>query len=422
MNVALRHLDGGSREVSFSFSALLDPAGEPAGLVAVGRDITEVKKGREQLQLAYRLSTMGEVISGVAHELNNPLSAVIGYSQLLMARESSDSRDVRMLKSIHDSAWRCQRIVQNLVSFGSKHQSEKRFLGVNGVLDNVVDLKAYQLMADGVTLDKEFDPQLPCTMLDFHQLEQVFVNLLNNAHHALMEIPKGRRIVVRTRSEDGRVFAEIVDNGPGIPPEIRGKLFDPFFTTKRPEDGIGLGLSVSYGIVRDHGGALTVSSAPGLGAVFTVELPIVEDTTEQVEVVEPKAVAQPEIPAGTRILVVDDEPAIRDLFVDILEGFPVRVDTAHNGMEAMRKILEGYYDLVISDLKMPELDGPTFFREVTKKRPEMVRRMIFTTGDLAGTATTAFLEDANLPVIHKPIDIRTAVEVITRATTTMTAA
>jgi len=358
------------------------------------------------------------VIANIAHELNNPLSGVIGYSQLLMAKDSLQPQDMRMLRQIHDSAARCHRTVQNLLSFGARHASEKRFLGVNGILEKVIDLKAYRLQADGISVDLELQPDLPRTMLDFHQMEQVFLNLLQNAHQALMDRPDGRRIVVRSRTADGVIRVEVIDNGPGMEPDVLPKVFDPFFTTRRPEEGIGLGLSIAYGIARDHGGSLHVASSPGLGATFTVEVPIVPSA----EVAEESAPAEVEVMPAVRhregpwILVVDDEPAILDLFIDILKRLPVRVDTAANGAEAIRKVQETSYDLVISDMIMPEMDGPTLYREISRRRPEMLRRLVFTTGDSVGTASSEFLERVQRPVIPKPIDIRRVMDVVRGAT------
>jgi two-component system NtrC family sensor kinase len=418
--VTLKARDESTREMSLRFSSFQGSPRQPVGVVAVGRDRTEEKRHEHQIQLAYRLSSMGDVIANVAHELNNPLSGVVGYSQLLMSRASTQPQDLRMLKQIHDSATRCHRTVQNLLSFGARHGSEKRFLGINGIIEKVVDLKSYRLQADGISVDLELQPDLPRTMVDFHQMEQVFLNLLQNAHLALMARSDGRRIVVRSRTEDGTIRVEVIDNGPGIEPDLVSKVFDPFFTTRRPEEGIGLGLSIAYGIIRDHGGNLQVSSSPGLGATFTVEMPVVGNAEEDADAEEVPRQAE-KLPAprhreGPRILVVDDEPAILDLFIDILERLPIRVDTAANGVEALRKVQECAYDLVISDMIMPEMDGPTLYREISRRRPEMLRRLVFTTGDSVGASSSEFLERVRRPVIPKPIDIRKVVEVVRSAT------
>jgi two-component system NtrC family sensor kinase len=415
--VTLRHKDGGAREVSFTFSSF-QGGPQRSGMVAVARDRTQEKKKEDQLQLAYRLSSMGEVIGNVAHELNNPLSAVVGYSQLLMTHEGLHGDDLRMLKQIHDAAGRCQRVVAHLLSFGARGGSEKKFLGVNGIVEKVLELKSYRLKADGITVDTDLDATLPRTMIDFHQMEQVFLHLLHNAHQALLARAEGRRLVVRTRCEDGTIRAEVIDNGPGIEADVLPRIFDPFFTTKRPQEGIGLGLSVAFGIVRDHGGALHVSSSPGLGARFIVELPVRGGPEPGEEGEAPAARTLPVIAPreSPRVLVVDDEPAILDLFIDILERFPIRVDTAANGSEAMRKMLHGSYDLVISDMIMPEMDGPTLYRELGRRRPEVLKRLVFTTGDCIGAASSEFLERVRRPVITKPIDIRRVVEVVREAT------
>lgn len=416
--VTLKARDDSVREMSLRFSSFQGSPRQPVGVVAVGRDRTEEKRHEHQIQLAYRLSSMGDVIANVAHELNNPLSGVVGYSQLLMSRDSTRPQDLRMLKQIHDSATRCHRTVQNLLSFGARHGSEKRFLGINGIIEKVVDLKAYRLQADGISVDLELQPDLPRTMVDFHQMEQVFLNLLQNAHQALMERSDGRRIVVRSRTEDGAIRVEVIDNGPGIEPDLVSKVFDPFFTTRRPEEGIGLGLSIAYGIIRDHGGNLHLTSSPGLGATFTVEMPVVGSPEAEPESPsgEVEAVSAPRHREERRILVVDDEPAILDLFIDILARLPIRVDTAANGAEALRKVQDCSYDLVISDMIMPEMDGPALYREISRRRPEMLRRLVFTTGDSVGASSSEFLERVRRPVIPKPIDIRKVVDVVRSAT------
>ena len=409
-----RTADGPELTLELSASRLKNDAGEITGAVWVGRDVTELKSAQLQLLQAKKLSSIGEVISGVAHELNNPLSGVLGFSQLLVARHA-DGPLARDLEKIYESAVRCQKIVKNLLSFARMHKPERKYLGVNGIIEKTIDLRRYQLEVNDIEVVRDFDPELPRTMLDFHQMQQVFLNLINNAHHAMTSVRTRRgRLTVRTRRVGEKIQIVFADNGEGMDQDTLERIFDPFFTTKEPGRGTGLGLSVSYGIVGEHGGRIWARSRRGEGASFVIELPIRKEL-EAAPASPPRELERPQARAGqggSRLLVVDDEPLILDLLVDMFDDQDVHVDTAANGREACRKVREQAYDVVITDVRMPKMNGIDLYSEILAMRPEMEGRVIFMTGDLADEGTTRFLAGVNARSIGKPLDIPEVLAVV----------
>jgi two-component system NtrC family sensor kinase len=406
--------DGQELTLEISASPLKNESGATTGTVWVGRDVTELKSAQLQLLQAKKLSSIGEVISGVAHELNNPLSGVLGFSQLLVARYA-DGPLARDLEKIYESAVRCQKIVKNLLSFARVHKPERKYLGVNGIIEKTIELRRYQLEVNDIEVVRDFDPELPRTMLDFHQMQQVFLNLINNAHHAMMAVRSRRgRLTVRTRRLGETIQVVFADNGEGMDQDTLERIFDPFFTTKEPGRGTGLGLSVSYGIVSEHGGRIWARSRRGEGASFVIELPIRKEVEPRPAAPSrPTQIPQPHASqGGSRLLVVDDEPLILDLLVDMFDDQDVHVDTAANGSEACRKVRERAYDVVITDVRMPKMNGIDLYSEILALRPEMEGRVIFMTGDLADEGTTRFLAGVNARSIGKPLDIPEVLAVV----------
>ncbi len=404
--LVLTRSDGAPVEVSLVGAPLEAAGGGEAGRVWIGRDVTEVRRFEKTLAQAERLSSLGEVVAGVAHELNNPLSSVLGYAQLLLPKSRAAGEPLsRDLERIVDSAKRCQRIVRNLLSFARQHPAERKLQDLNACVRKVVDLKAYHLRASKIEIRLELEDPLPEAMFDFHQIEQVVLNLVNNAEQALVG-RGGGTIVLRTRAVDGRVCLEVQDDGPGVPREIRHRIFDPFFTTKEPGQGTGLGLSVSYGIVQEHGGRIELRPGkPGAGACFAVYLPAATPAPKPAResVPEREAPHTPDLPArfsGTRVLVAEDEPLVLDLLSRILEDDGAKVVAARDGEEAWTRLAEADFDLVVADLRMPGLDGRALY-----ERPEMVRRFVFATGDLVRPESLRFLEGVANPVLAKPIDV-----------------
>lgn len=246
-------------------------------------DITERKSLQEQLLQSAKLAAIGELISGVTHEVNNPLAVVIGYSEMLLSESGMSQEATDAVKSIHGEAERAKKVIQNLLSFARKHSPQKEVIQVNDILEKTLGLTDYEMRKNGVKIIRDFDPDLPETVGDPNQLQQVFLNIVINAQHAMMEMPEDRRITVRTRVKDkpgvssagtpSVIEIAFEDNGPGIPDKILKKIFDPFYTTKPKGKGTGLGLSVSFGIIRDHGGTIQVKPNEERGVTFFIEIP-----------------------------------------------------------------------------------------------------------------------------------------------------
>ncbi|HKY33978.1 MAG TPA: ATP-binding protein [Candidatus Polarisedimenticolia bacterium] len=364
----------------------------------------ELEEAQSQLVQAEKMSAVGLLVSGVAHELNNPLAGVVGYSQLLL-KSDTDERVRRGLEKINREAERCKKIVQNLQTFARKHKPQKDYVGINGILESTLELRSYQLKVDNIQVEVDLDPDLPKTMADFHQLQQVFLNIIINAHQAMASCGKPGTLTLRSRRQEDEILVEIADNGPGIAAENLGRIFDPFFTTKEVGQGTGLGLSICYGIVQEHRGRIAVRNGPDGGAVFSVALPISDPDSTDAQLEQP-APSELDVSApGRNILVVDDELAIIDILYQVLRMDGHRVDTALNGTVALRKIQKERYDLIISDLKMPGMGGKELYEKVRSMDHDLARRIIFSTGDVVSTDTREFLETSGNSYLQKPFEI-----------------
>jgi two-component system NtrC family sensor kinase len=366
----------------------------------------------EQLAQAEKMSAIGQLVSGVAHELSNPLSGVIGFTQLLQAGELNP-RVRRHLDRIYGEAIRCQRIVQNLLTFTRRHKPETTFRSIHDVIDSVLDLRAYQLQVDDVQVERRYDPDMPITLLDFHQMEQVFLNIVNNAHQAMMTIDEApRRLVISTEIDGGMVRVRLADSGPGIARERLQRIFEPFFTTKETGEGTGLGLSLSRAIVGNHQGTMSADSVLGKGTTLTVELPLIEPREGELEPPAPAEETAPSSRRALRLLVVDDEVVLIDLLADFLKHAGHQVDHARDGRRALDLATERDYDVILSDLKMPGLDGQGLFERLCAVKPEMKTRFVFSTGDLANPKVQAFFDESGSHYLVKPFKLESVLAVL----------
>ncbi|MBI4270439.1 MAG: response regulator [Candidatus Rokubacteria bacterium] len=379
------------------------------GRLGVVRDVTERKRAeaelarqRDTLYQSEKLAAMGQLLAGVAHELNNPLSVVIGHAAIL--RSTADTSIAERANRIGQAAERCARIVKNFLALARQRPLEREEMSLNQIVREAVELVAYQLRVDDVDVVQDLAQDLPLLWADSHQFHQVLVNLVANAHQAMRETAGPRRLTLRTRAAADRrwITLEVGDTGPGVPTHHRPRLFEPFFTTKPAGAGTGLGLALCKGVVEEHSGRIALASGEGPGAVFRIELPV--ERPEARAPAPPRAAATTRI-SGRRVLVVDDEPDIVRLFVDVLVADGHWVETASDGIEALENLDRSEYDLILCDLRMPKLDGAGFYRELARRRPELLRRIAFITGDTLTPESTRFLEQVGVPMLTKPLTL-----------------
>jgi signal transduction histidine kinase/sensor domain CHASE-containing protein len=381
-------------------------------------EIAERKRGAEQIQRqqealfqSEKLAAMGSLLASVAHELNNPLSVVTMQSDLL-GDEVADKALAERVRLISQSAERCVRIVQNFLALARQNPPQRTPVELNAVVEEAMQLFSYALQVDNIDLRWQPGGDLPLLWADPHQLQQVVVNLVTNAHQALRESAAPRRLTITTWASPTHthVYLEVGDTGPGIPREIQERIFEPFFTTKPPGVGTGLGLPYCQGIIEGHRGFITVESSVGRGTIFRIQLPI-----EAVPAPLPVApVLEPSPQAEVRaILVVDDEPGITSALAYLLRRDGHAVETAAHGRIALEKLQEHTYDLILCDLRMPELDGPGLYRELEQQYPHLLHRVIFLTGDTLSLETRGFLAEVEVPRLSKPFraaDVRRIVQ------------
>ncbi len=377
--------------------------------VSNARLVADLRHMQEQLIHNEKMSALGMLVSGVAHELNNPLTAVVGYAELLLEKER-DPRKRRMLSSVSGEAQRAGRIVRNLLTFSRKHKPEKKPTHLNHVIEQVLELRAYEMRSHGITVDRRLANDLPAVEIDPHQFQQVFLNLVTNAEQELESVDDARVIRIETLREGDDVVAVVSDSGSGIPKTNLGKIFLPFFTTKEVGRGTGLGLSIVYGIVQEHGGEIRADSPENGGARFTLRVPIAACAS----IAESDLAGAPAAADAGRLLVVDDEPTIADLVRDALESRGWVIEEAADGVEALRRIAESEFDVILVDLIMPGMGGPEFFDALRYRRPDLADRVVFATGDGGRPASARFLKRIGNPVLTKPYTIDRLVETVHR--------
>ena len=366
------------------------------------RAYENLRRTQEQLLQSEKMAAVGQLISGVAHELNNPLTAILGYGQLLTSSEHVTPRGAEYVGKIYRQAQRTHRIVQNLLSFARQRKPERLPLRLDQILDDTLALREYDLKLNNVRIHRHFDGDLPMTSGDTHQLQQVFLNILNNAVDSILDQPNRREIWVRTARSNGRLMAEFIDSGPGVRDPLR--VFDPFYTTKPVGKGTGLGLSICYGIVKEHGGEITVhnSAEASQGAVFRVWLPLLP--------VMPWADAPVHHAGGVEqfgsILLVDDEESLVDLEREILKDRAAAIFTVRCGREAITVLERQKIDVVVTDVKMPgDISGADLYRWIARHRPQLASRVVFTMSDARADEVRGLLKESGCPAVQKPFQV-----------------
>ncbi len=375
---------------------------------ALVRDVSDRKKLEEQsrdlhhqLLQSEKLAALGQTVSGVAHELNNPLATIMTRAERLRER-NHDPETQTGLEIIFRESERAARIVRNLLTFARKRHSTRSPVEMNAVVRETLALRAYEQRVTNITVIDALAAGLPRVFADAHQLQQVLLNLVINAEQAMLGANGHGTLVVRTWFDGDRdsVVLEVNDDGPGVPEDLRTKIFDPFFTTKEVGKGTGLGLAVAYAIIHEHSGRIWVESGHSRGASFFVALP----TSDALARPSPVKTSEPQFkaPPGTTVLIVEDEPALAAAVAESLADAGFTVDRAGDGEEALARVDQRPYDLVVCDLKMPRVDGMTFYRAIAAGRPALARRVVFVTGDVAGTDAERFLEESGCRWLAKP--------------------
>jgi len=410
--------DGRDSRYEISFSPINDATGNLVGRVMLIHDITARVRAEEErheierkAQLSSRLSTVGQMAAGICHEINNPLTTVIGYSDLLMSKNLPEDAKQQM-GYIREAGRRVAEIVKQLLAFARTMKPTRTMVDINYVVTGALRLREYQLRVANIHVQTELGVDLPYTLADPGQLQQVFLNIILNAETEMKLAHSQGNLRIKTQHLDDTIRILFEDDGPGISEENLIKIFDPFFTTRKIGEGTGLGLSVCHGIVTEHNGRIYARNNRTKGATFVVELPIVSEQSSD----EVTAEASTETPQSSSytgsILVIDDDP----LLLKFLEEFLVTkghvVDATDNAADALRLFKDKKYNLVLIDILMPDMTGVELYKKLQKIDKTVTGRVLIMTGDTLSKLTRAFLENTELPYIEKPFDTDTLVTMI----------
>ncbi|MGA2175285.1 MAG: ATP-binding protein [Verrucomicrobiota bacterium] len=381
------------------------------------RELTDQSRLAEQLRQAEKLSSLGQMISGVAHELNNPLAIIGGYVELILRTHDLPPKTRLDLEKVATESNRAARLVRNFLTFARSQPVHREMIHLNDLITGVIDLRKFDLSLAHVQIEAALDWTLPATSVSRDQIQQVLIVLINNAMQAMAKAPEPRLIRVVTALKGGRIWITVEDNGPGVPAEIQSRIFEPFFTTKEVGVGTGLGLSIAHGIMSEHRGHIHYEKASLGGAAFVLDLPIVSievprGATTQF-VTAPDGRLTQAAPRPEKILVVDDEKAIVEVLGEMLGLLGYQTSLCYSAREGLERISETAFDLVLSDLRMPEIDGPAFYRLALEKDARLERRFIFLTGDTVNEDTKTFLRASGKPCLAKPFRLA-GIEEITR--------
>jgi len=370
-------------------------------------DLTEQERLQRHLIQSEKLASLGETIAGIAHEINNPLTSILSNAQLLALRRGGPA-DEASINSIVLEAKRTADLVKNLLAFSRKESKKREVIGVNELIKQAVNLKRYQLKVNNIQLIAE-----PCEIsypvtVTAQQMQQVLLNLLNNAEQAIAKMAHPGIIRVEGGRRGDTVFITVTDNGNGIPPHVLPFIFDPFFTTKNLGEGTGLGLSIAHTLIENHGGTISARSEPG-NTVFTIELPMARSPKMPSDSKETQPLPTPspkKVRRQGRVLVVDDETAIVDAICEFLDLQNIATHKANDGAEALKLLANNQYDAIISDIRMPGVDGPQLYEKAVAMDPDYSTRFLFMSGDLVRDSTQGFVSSLNCPCLAKPFALQ----------------
>ncbi|MEE9543388.1 MAG: response regulator [Thermodesulfobacteriota bacterium] len=399
-----------------------DKDNEAVACVHIANNITESKTLKEQLLHAEKVTSIGKFVAGIAHELNNPLMGIMGFSQILMDsignKEISDAELKDKLTKIYNESLRSAKIVQNLLTFSRSKKINKSSNNLNDIIRITIENRRDALKAHRIEVDLDLEKNIPNAMLDHFQIEQVFINIINNAMEAISEAKVGDKIQISTKLQDNAFFVTFVDNGPGIKEEDIHRVVDPFFTTKTLGKGTGLGLSITHGIIVEHGGSLEIESPGEKGTTVTVKLPY-EEIKEKTETIPaPQSLPKENTLMNKKILIADDETSIREVLSELLSTEGFLVETASDGAEALKLIEKETFDLVITDIRMPNMSGPELYDTVVKEHSYLKDKVIVLTGDILGEEAKDFILKSGCLYILKPFNPGELLKVLNKALST----
>ncbi len=390
--------------------SIIDTGGKQA-LQLFLRELTERARLEQQLRQAEKLSALGQLISGIAHELNNPLSVIKGYIEVILKHHKLNPETRADLEKVAKESDRAANLVKNFLTFAKERSIRKESINVNDIITQVMELRKFTTRIARVNVIYDLDPHLPITVGDPEQIQQVIVILVNNALQAMEKTVSSHCLILRTHTIDKTIKIEVQDNGPGIPPHLEEKIFEPFFTTKEVGTGTGLGLSIAHSIISEHNGRIYYSRPKEGGACFIVELPIVEPQipilTKGKESLETKPASFP-----AKVLVVDDEPAVAEMLGEILRLIGYVPTMCNSAIDALALLSQTEFDVILSDIRMPSMDGKQFYERLKLQYPNYVNRVIFLTGDTVSHDTKEFLKATGNLHLPKPFQIATVQEAI----------
>lgn len=404
--VDVRHREGRTRQVGIVGSEIqLD---QKTAYQFFFRDLTDKSRLEQQLRQAEKLSALGQMISGIAHELNNPLTTIRGYLELILAKHDLTDITRTNLEKVAIESERAAKLVTRFLHFARERKARREMGDLNEIVRRALELHEFEFRVAALDVRLELDDDIPRTLLDPDQAQQVLLNLFTNALHAMIDAPPPHRLSVRTFLEDDWIVVEVEDDGPGVPEDQAARIFEPFYTTKEVGTGTGLGLSIAHSVMVDHNGRIECRNSGSGGAVFTLRFPIVmegdrEDTT--ILFTPSELEKEPAAKSSAEALILDDEPAIADMLGEMLELLGHRPTLCNAARKAIELIQERDFDVILSDFRMPDLNGEEFRAEAKKIKPHLADRIIFISGDVANEKTQDFLKSTGNRKIDKPFKL-----------------
>ncbi|MCX7872511.1 MAG: response regulator [Verrucomicrobiae bacterium] len=387
--------------------------GKQKALQLFVRELTERFRLEQQLRQAEKLSALGQMISGVAHELNNPLAVIRGFLEVILNHHQLQPQTRTDLEKVVRECDRAVSLVKNFLTFARERHMRREPVNINQIIQSVMELRKFTTRISNVSVNYELDKALPETMADPDQIQQVLVILINNALQAMEKSSPPHCLRLRTSVDNSVIRIEVQDNGPGVPPHLEEKIFEPFFTTKEVGTGTGLGLSLAHSILTEHKGKIYYQRPKNGGACFVVEIPIViSQNTPRPETIEKENMKIGRASFPAKVLVVDDEKSVVDMMSELLTLMGYVPTICNSAIDALEIINKQHFHVVLSDVRMPEIDGKQFYEILRTRKPEYEKRVIFLTGDTVSEDTQNFLKSTGTLHIQKPFRIASIQEAI----------